>query len=241
MSTNIDNINKTLLDTKSNNFINFVNYVKKYFSNINKQHSDNCKCKFNYELDMIQEIESIPVNIIIEYNRQNNFTFSLKIYHKKIIYDKNLEHLILYNTEIQQNIKNITYSVISKIILKIFTIISKLKFCKFIGKFVENNISTYNDKQFIEFHFISELNISTLKLSCDECCVCYDKVVTKTACKHYLCVPCWSKLQKLCCPLCKKGITYFKHNNDYEDEEYDEDDENEIYYSDSDYSESNVL
>jgi hypothetical protein len=61
-------------------------------------------------------------------------------------------------------------------------------------------------------------NCDNIKKSCsDECCVCYNKTLTKTQCNHSLCRRCWSKMyndidcddEDVCevkCPLCRADV-----------------------------------
>lgn len=50
-----------------------------------------------------------------------------------------------------------------------------------------------------------------------ECCVCWDKTITKTCCSHFICIECASKLTRLTrlpqCPYCrKKNVKFIQQN-----------------------------
>ena len=45
-----------------------------------------------------------------------------------------------------------------------------------------------------------------VELTSSECCVCFEKTQTKTACEHALCFICYTKLQTRLCPLCRKNV-----------------------------------
>jgi hypothetical protein len=58
----------------------------------------------------------------------------------------------------------------------------------------------------------------------EECSVCYEKTTTMTQCKHYLCIVCYSNMQKYIsafnCPICR-ALVHHKY------EEYDDSEESE--------------
>lgn len=61
-----------------------------------------------------------------------------------------------------------------------------MKLDKALGMLVENDFNDYIDGE--------------------ECCVCLNKTVTKTDCKHYLCLECWTRLIKTTrqCTICRR-------------------------------------
>ena len=38
----------------------------------------------------------------------------------------------------------------------------------------------------------------------EECCVCLEPTVTKTNCRHHICIPCWDQIKSQRCPICRK-------------------------------------
>ena len=40
----------------------------------------------------------------------------------------------------------------------------------------------------------------------EECCVCLEPTVTKTNCRHHICIPCWNQIASQKCPLCRRDI-----------------------------------
>jgi len=85
-------------------------------------------------------------------------------------------------------------------------IINKLKFDK-----VRSVFTRSTDENIIFFNSLFGDNV---KMSYDICCVCQEITKQTTPCGHYLCIPCWSKLQtckcnayNLKCPICREFIS----------------------------------
>ena len=45
-----------------------------------------------------------------------------------------------------------------------------------------------------------------VELTNSECCVCFERTETKTACAHYLCWICYTKLKTPVCPMCRQTM-----------------------------------
>lgn len=222
INNDIHNINE-----KSPNYINFVNYIKNFFNRECKKHSKDCMCTIIYDLNIIEKIHNIPIKINIEYNKSDNNSFILNIYHKNIYKNKyGIKKILLYKNYIFKNIKNITLKIISNLIAKIIDILKKLIFSKFSGKFYLDTEKD-SDKQFIEYSIFTEINIKSLKLSCEDCCVCYDATSVKTSCEHFLCIECWSNLRHMNCPLCKEYIKFLPNNGTDGNTDDDTDDDSD--------------
>lgn len=94
---------------------------------------------------------------------------------------------------------------ITRNIIDIFNF-SDMKYCKIRNVFgKKDNI------------FLNAVNYFDLKtMNGDECCVCYDKTITRTKqCNHYLCLQCVSKIKTFIppntpdyinCPMCKQRV-----------------------------------
>jgi len=54
--------------------------------------------------------------------------------------------------------------------------------------------------------FESLIRMQNVKLDGEECCVCHDLTISKTGCKHHMCLECWSQLKKRSCPMCRKCL-----------------------------------
>ena len=91
-------------------------------------------------------------------------------------------------------------------------IIKGLKFNKVSGRFVDR--FNKSDCTFASY-FKTNKNI---KLCIENCCVCLEPTKTKTLCVHTICIPCWTKIDKKTCPICRQNT----NNEYYSDEEEEE-------------------
>lgn len=116
------------------------------------------------------------------------------------------------------NKDGLTDSEIEKFCQKIFDEIPLLKL-NYEGNLIANKSKRDIAREKVDAIF-RNYNCDNIKKSCsDECCVCYNKTKTKTACKHSLCIRCWSKMYKdidddsddeggacLKCPMCREDV-----------------------------------
>ena len=84
------------------------------------------------------------------------------------------------------------------------TLLDAIEFDKFTGKFVLGGRGDEERKCIVEKEYIVNLNKPKLKLieKYSECCVCLENTMTKTECKHYICIPCADKIQLYVCGGC---------------------------------------
>ena len=75
--------------------------------------------------------------------------------------------------------------------------LQSLKYNHFDGRFQKNEI--------IDWSFLEN---DKIKLRYEECCVCHEKISSKTNCGHSLCVPCYDKIKSkegmTACPCCRQ-------------------------------------
>ena len=64
----------------------------------------------------------------------------------------------------------------------------------------------YHKDDVEELNNIKKRNLRLFGNELNECCVCYEKTVKKTICKHNLCFKCYLKLEQKSCPLCRKEL-----------------------------------
>ena len=162
------------------------NSAKNFFSSKSKNY-DKIN-EFKIKIGIIKKVCSFDVNSTIRIHKitNNKWTYFFDISSKKIkinnneffkflIYEKTFEKLTLNN--IQLFLKFIS------------EIMEKVNFNKLTGIFESLNI----EQSHLKNSFVTK-----------ECCVCYDKTMTQTSCKHFLCLECWSKLKKISeCPYCR--------------------------------------
>ena len=86
---------------------------------------------------------------------------------------------------------------------KINTILEKLVFDKFMGKF-RTEVGDEEQKYITEKEYIIGLNNPKIKVEekYSECCACFCNTMTKTKCKHFICIPCADKIEEYHCGEC---------------------------------------
>jgi hypothetical protein len=57
-----------------------------------------------------------------------------------------------------------------------------------------------------EKRFDTLIRMHDVKLDGEICCVCHDLTISKTCCKHHMCLQCWSQLSTQSCPVCRKCL-----------------------------------
>jgi hypothetical protein len=152
----------------------------------------------------------------VYYSYDYNFT----IKSKKIKNTKKELHTFFW---IGSKYSEIKYSNIKKFLELIKIMMSELKFNRLTGLFEphKNFCETKNfirgqfetiTKQYESNNIFSNFSISNILgfdmfgstyLDEGECCVCYEKTLTKTKCNHFLCLECWTRLKTNDCPCCR--------------------------------------
>ena len=84
-------------------------------------------------------------------------------------------------------------------------------------KFSKKNNKFYYGEEELTFESLYKgTNYSTIY---EECSVCMETTKRKTICKHPLCMPCFFKLTKPRCPLCRKCIVEEDYDEDHDEDE----------------------
>lgn len=173
-----------------------------------------CNCvnyvEFKLNIPIIKKMFGFDVEsyILIKKKKisENNYTyiFKLEIESKKLkINNSEWYKFFTFEKSISKlNIKNT-----HKFVNLIKEILPKLTFNKLTGLF---EFDTIINHKLINFTDTKTNNILGLDIfgseynDCGECCVCYDKTLTKTSCNHFLCVECWTKIKNTSeCPYCR--------------------------------------
>ena len=90
-----------------------------------------------------------------------------------------------------------------------YVLLDQLVFDKVVGRFVYK--STLNIQKAEQKCFKNYIEINTLEV----CSICLtQETQTKTPCGHTLCFPCWIKLEKKICPLCRRSIRHVINTDD---------------------------
>lgn len=87
--------------------------------------------------------------------------------------------------------------------VKVNTLLEKLVFDKFMGKF-RTEVGDEEQKYITEREYIIGLNNPNIKVEekYSECCVCFCNTMTKSRCKHSICIPCADKIEEYYCGEC---------------------------------------
>ena len=90
-----------------------------------------------------------------------------------------------------------------KMFVKMNTLLEKLVFDKFMGKF-RTEVGNEEQKYITEREYIIGLNNPKIKVEekYGECCVCLCNTTTKSKCKHSICIPCADKIEEYHCGEC---------------------------------------
>ena len=114
-------------------------------------------------------------------------------YYKFFSYEKKMSNLNLKNT---QKFVNLVKEILPQLIFNKLTGLFEFKINK------NNKPINFSDTKTNNL-----LGIDTFGYEysdCGECCVCYDKTLTKTSCNHFLCLECWTKIKNTTeCPYCR--------------------------------------
>jgi ribosomal protein S26 len=119
------------------------------------------------------------------------------------------EMTLFYHT-LYENAGEINENVVSTMLDDLLALIPQIKFDLFTGLFV---LETPKAK--LVFDLFKDVVAEGLVLNGDKCSVCYELVLTKTICKHNLCIPCFQQLRE----------TKVKKEDEEKDEEEDDEDE----------------
>ena len=188
---------------------------EKYLAYVMKEIAKNTQAKTEINLQ-IKKIDGLLVNVFLVLGVNGDRT-ALTFAHLKMlsatifeIIDEDLESKLLFlrtfnveeHTGLEFQIANILQDCKSALV--------KIKFDKKLGKYCSVETQT---PSFCEAFEIGE---ETGVLSVfQDCCVCYEKTITLTACNHSLCIPCWSATkctededgeENRHCPICREII-----------------------------------
>ena len=169
---------------------------------------------YHCNIPIVNKIEKIPVCMEIQMQKikkqdgKIEYYTGVKITSSKIYYNDTCDNMELYNHKIK--LTKLSPKAIGVFLTKIKSDLEKIKFDKLMGKFVIPNgkITTNN----IGIDIFAD-TYSTA----EECCVCYEKTYTKTACEHNLCVECWSNVKKKSCPICREYLWAKEYDSDSDD------------------------
>lgn len=192
-----------------------------YSQRITKVNKPNCCINdINYTFKKIQIIDNVAVEVQITsryWIRENYESMQYDIKCSNIQgmlsnYGEETEYHYLYHSSwFNHDKQSLSLFLVEKLLTDLHDKIIHMKLDRTFGIFVTESC----DEDFDEY------------INGDECCVCYHKTVTKTDCKHHLCIGCWSSMldnDLLKCPMCKrKHITVYI--NHYDDDEFDDNEE----------------
>lgn len=164
--------------------------------------------EFKLRIPIIQKMCNFNVNsfILIEKNFNNSqFTYKFEIHSKKIKLNESKYYKFF---SFEQKYLSLSIKYLNKFIKYVKDILPKLYFNKLLGIFEFDCVKNKNLINFSnsEINNILGLDIFGLKYSnCSgECCICYDKTITKTSCNHFICVECWTNINEpSICPYCR--------------------------------------
>jgi hypothetical protein len=182
-------------------------------STFSKTETNPVSCTFYVQI--VNKIKTIPVTMHIEIrkikdtNNEYKFYGNVHIKSSKIFYNSSLDYIDLYSNEYK--LDKLSLKAINTFLHKVKSDLEKIKFDKFLGRFVLHNGNINIDNIGIDIFGDKYSNAA-------ECCVCYEKTYTETICSHYLCVECWSNIKKKTCPMCREYLSA-KENTDSSDDE----------------------
>jgi hypothetical protein len=171
---------------------------------------------YYYSIQDIKSFHGINCLLQLEFgfrlnpNKPNNCKILFKLVHPEMHDDcKQVDHLY---SEIIGQYPNFNQENVSLALDKIKELISTLHFNVFRGDFYQSIPTIYTA--------VSDFfkDVEGLQFSGNDCCICMEvKVLTKTDCNHYLCIPCYQQIrlvpdeeydEKRACPICREHISY---------------------------------
>lgn len=173
---------------------------------------DSCQnyVEFREIIPVIKKMFGIDVksHIVIEKKKtsENNYIhlFKLEIITEKLKIN-NSDYYKFFSCE--KKMSNLNIKNTQKFVNLIKEILPKLIFNKLTGLFEFDIIKNKKLFNFVDTRINTVLGIDTFDCEYSdsgECCVCYDKTLTKTSCNHFLCVECWTKINNpSICPYCR--------------------------------------
>jgi hypothetical protein len=181
-------------------------------------------------LHLIKSIHGFPVNIeFVIMNKKQ-----LHLYIKTEIGSVDREHShTIYSTMLGD--MNDSEDNTTALLRRFVDILRHLKFNKFSGRFAdERDVDVRNDIRNAEPWEELE-DIPFIELEYEKCAVCMDYTMSKTKCKHSLCLDCWRQIPQkkfrydeeeyeyYPCPICRADCCGFKEELDEDDVEEEED------------------
>jgi hypothetical protein len=171
------------------------------------------------EIDLqIKKVDGMLVNVVLVLGTIANKT-QLNFAHLKIMSatimeecngDIDYKRLFLRTYRVEEYGTDLRFQV-ANVLLDCKLALCKIKFVKKLGVFCSVETPTTS---FCEAFEIGEETgvVSVFQ----DCCVCYDKTITKTPCNHPLCIPCWGQIKDTesedddcsnrLCPVCREII-----------------------------------
>lgn len=164
--------------------------------------------EFKLNIPIIQRVCEFDVqsNIIIEksVSNTNKFICKFEITSKKIKTKKSnyYKFFTFEKTLLKLSVKNT-----NKFVMDVKEILPKLNFNKLTGLFeldLKTNLKINNFLDVKTNYILGFDTFDTSYADSGDCCVCYEKTLTKTSCSHFLCVECWTKIKNVSeCPYCR--------------------------------------
>ena len=154
-------------------------------------------------------------------------TAKLLIYTTDIFLSINCSNNELFYTRLIESYNSLTLHDFISALRNLKNILSNLAFDKITGKCILSKTDAYPLDEWDEL-----LSRDYIILSDITCCVCLENTLTKTRCKHNLCIPCLDKIIKddanyKRCPICRKKIDcVINYNITNDDNESDNESDN---------------
>ena len=143
--------------------------------------------KYNIRIKLLSKIKEFFVRTYfqiekIKIKNKINWKLSFKILNKKLFFNDGTYHTLF---EFEKKYVELSPDNIKNFIEIVKNLITNIKFNKLSGFFESENSNT------------DYSNVG-------DCCICYDKTMTKTTCNHHMCIECWCNItNKNECPYCR--------------------------------------
>jgi len=174
---------------------------------------ENRHCIYNFP-NLNPDLQDRSVDLEFNYDKkEDNLYFSIEIRSENLIVNSDCGDSLRYNSVYTSPTIDTVSELQKQLNYIANTIIPSIKFDVFLG------IYTSEDTKNCPVQQINELVQKIYNKKDEECCVCMERTITKTPCKHILCFLCWEKLKILKCPCCRSNIRYVHKNMFDSDEE----------------------
>lgn len=167
-----------------------ANRIMEYFD---KNTLEEGECE-EFVIQSLDFLDGVNIRTILEIYFENDddkykfYKFSLRIHesrYRTVLYDD-----VLHCSD------ELNCAELKKMLIFIIEKFETLRYCK-----MRNEFSTNKYIMLCEGKYLNPAKVN-------DCCVCHDKTICVTNCRHFICIQCASHIDNRLCPLCRACIHF---------------------------------